>query len=306
MNRPLVGALATAVLSATALIGATGTAGAATTADAADRGAARTAVVPQLQPVQTAQAAAQAKPKAVNFAGTVALSNCSGSIVRMPTSTDNDPALVMSNGHCLESGMPEPGEVVVDQPSSRSFTVLNASAGNLGTVRATKVVYGTMTDTDVSFYELSSTYAQIKQRYGIKALDIATSHPVKGAGITVVSGYWKKTYSCNIDGFVPQLKEGGYVMKDSVRYTPACKTIGGTSGSPVIDNATGKVTAINNTGNENGGRCTMNNPCEIDENGKVTVRKGINYAQQIYTVPKCFGTGNKLDLGRAGCVLPKP
>ncbi|GCD43359.1 S1 family peptidase [Streptomyces paromomycinus] len=305
MNRPLVGALATAVLSATALIGATGTAGAATTADAAATAnptAARAAATAQLQAVRDVRV----KPKAVNFAGTVALSNCSGSIVRMPTSTDNDPALVMSNGHCLESGMPDPGEVVVDQPSSRSFTVLNASAGNLGTVRATKVVYGTMTDTDVSFYELSSTYAQIKQRYGIKALDIATSHPAKGAGITVVSGYWKKTFSCNIDGFVPQLKEGGYLMKDSVRYTSACKTYGGTSGSPVIDNATGKVTAINNTGNEDGARCTMNNPCEIDENGKVTVRKGINYAQQIYTIPKCFGTGNKLDLGRAGCVLPKP
>ncbi|MEV5599127.1 serine protease [Streptomyces sp. NPDC052496] len=306
MNRPLVGALATAVLSATALMGAGGTANAVTTADTTDRGAARTAAAPQLQAVPTAPAAAQAKGKAVNFAGTVALSNCSGSIVRMPTSTDNDPALVMSNGHCLESGMPEPGEVVVDQPSSRSFTVLSASAGNLGTVRATKISYATMTDTDVSFYELSSTYAQIKQRYGIKALDIATTHPVKGAAITVVSGYWKKTYSCNVDGFVHQLKEGGYVMKDSVRYTSACKTIGGTSGSPVIDVASGKVAAINNTGNESGQRCTMNNPCEIDENGKVTVRKGINYAQQIYTVPQCFGTGNKLDLGRQGCVLPKP
>ncbi|MFH8349233.1 serine protease [Streptomyces sp. NPDC018045] len=304
MNRPLVGALATAVLGATALVGAAGTASAVTTPDAADRGAARTAVAPPLQPAQAAPA--MAKAKAVNFAGTVALSNCSGSIVRMPTSTDNDPALVMSNGHCLESGMPDPGEVVVDQPSSRSFTVLSASAGNLGTVRATKVAYATMTDTDVSFYELSSTYAQIRQRYGIKALDIATTHPAKGAAITVVSGYWKKTYSCNIDGFVPQLKEGGYVMKDSVRYTPACKTIGGTSGSPVIDTASGKVAAINNTGNESGGRCTMNNPCEVDENGKVTVRKGINYAQQIHTIPKCFGTGNKLDLGRAGCVLPKP
>ncbi|MFH9421385.1 serine protease [Streptomyces sp. NPDC017529] len=304
MNRPLAGALATAVLGATALAGAAGTAAAATTPDAAPD-AARTAAVTGGALIAGSQAP-KAKAKAVNFAGTVALSNCSGSIVRMPTSTDNDPALVMSNGHCLESGMPDPGEVVVDRPSSRSFTVLSASAGNLGTVRATKVAYATMTDTDVSFYELSSTYAQIKQRYGIKALDIATTHPAKGSAITVVSGYWKKTYSCNVDGFVPQLKEGGYVMKDSVRYTAACKTIGGTSGSPVIDVASGKVAAINNTGNESGGRCTMNNPCEIDENGKVTVRKGINYAQQIYTIPKCFGTGNKLDLGRAGCVLPKP
>ncbi|MFC6062504.1 S1 family peptidase [Streptomyces ochraceiscleroticus] len=278
MHRPLVGALASAVLGSTALIGA----GAAPAAADAPRA------------------------KAVDFAGTVALSNCSGSLVRMPDSADTDKALVMSNGHCVESGMPGAGEVLVDQPSSRSFTVLSSSGGNKGTVRASKIAYATMTDTDVSLYELTSTYADIQKKYGIKALPLATEHPVQGAGIKVVSGYWKKIYSCSIDGFVHELKEGEWTWKDSVRYTSACNTIGGTSGSPVIDTATGKVAAINNTGNEDGGRCTVNNPCEVDENGTVTVRQGINYAQQTYTIPKCFGTGNKLDLAREGCTLPRP
>lgn len=53
--------------------------------------------------------------QAVNFAGTVSLSNCSGSVVRFPDSEDNDPAMVMSNGHCLETGFPAAGEVIVDQ-----------------------------------------------------------------------------------------------------------------------------------------------------------------------------------------------
>ncbi|KUL55201.1 hypothetical protein ADL22_01855 [Streptomyces sp. NRRL F-4489] len=287
MPRPLVGTLATAVLGAAALVTA------ATPAGAAPAGpAAHTTKAP--------------RTKAVDFAGTVALSNCSGSIVKMPTSQPNDPALVMTNGHCLESGMPSPGEVIVGQPSSRSFTVLSKTAGNLGQIRASKVVYATMTDTDVTLYQSSSTYAQIQQKYGIKPLELSTDHPVKGAGITVVSGYWKKTYSCSIDGFVPTLKEGDWTWKDSVRYTPECKTIGGTSGSPVVDNATGKVTAINNTGNEDGERCTVNNPCEVDESGNVTVHQGTNYAEETYTIPKCFGTGNKLDLNAAGCTLPKP
>ncbi|KOT87036.1 hypothetical protein ADK86_37405 [Streptomyces sp. NRRL F-5755] len=302
MKSPLVGALATAVLGTAALVGTAGTAGAATVTDAAGHTAA-----PSLHRTTDATATAvKAVPRAVNYAGTVALSNCSGSIVRMPNSTDNDPALVLSNGHCLEGGMPDAGEVIVDQPSSRSFTVLSASAGNLGTVRATKVVYGTMTDTDVSLYELSSTYAQIKQRYGIKALDMATTHPVKGAAIAVVSGYWKKTYNCNVDGFAYRLKEGNWTWKDSVRYTSPCNVIGGTSGSPVIDVASGKVAAVNNTINESGQRCTLNNPCEVDANGRVSVRRGIGYAQETYEIPKCFGTGNKLDLSRPGCVLPKP
>ncbi|WP_405665185.1 serine protease [Streptomyces sp. NBC_01166] len=248
----------------------------------------------------------EVRVKAVDFAGTVALSNCSGSVVRAPSSQPGDPALVLSNGHCLESGFPGPGEVVLDQASTRSFTLLNAAGSGVGTLRADKIAYGTMTDTDVSLYRLTSTYAQIESSYGIEALELDAGRPAQGTAITVASGYWKRTYSCDIDGFAYRLKEGAWTWKDSIRYTSACETIGGTSGSPVIDDATGKVVAVNNTGNEDGKRCTDNNPCEVDENGTVTVREGTNYAQQTYGIVPCIGSGNRIDLDRAGCALPKP
>ena len=248
----------------------------------------------------------EVRVKAVDFAGTVALSNCSGSVVRAPSSQPGDPALVLSNGHCLESGFPGPGEVVLDQASTRSFTLLNAAGSGVGTLRADKIAYGTMTDTDVSLYRLTSTYAQIESSYGIEALELDAGRPAQGTAITVASGYWKRTYSCDIDGFAYRLKEGAWTWKDSIRYTSACETIGGTSGSPVIDDATGKVVAVNNTGNEDGKRCTDNNPCEVDESGTVTVREGINYAQQTYGIVPCIGSGNRIDLDRAGCALPKP
>ncbi|MET8781439.1 serine protease [Streptomyces sp. NPDC004589] len=244
--------------------------------------------------------------QAVDFAGTVSLSNCSGSVVRFPRSADGDPALVLTNGHCLETGFPEPGEVVVGQASSRSFGLLDSAGTRVATLRASKVAYSTMTDTDVTIYQLTRTYAQIRSSYGINALTLADTHPVAGTAVKVVSGYWKRIYSCAVDGFVYRLKEGDWTWKDSVRYTSACNTIGGTSGSPVVDNATGKVVAVNNTGNEDGGTCTVNNPCEVDANGKVTVRQGINYAEQTYLIPACFGTGNQLDLSASGCTLPKP
>ncbi|MEU7550918.1 serine protease [Streptomyces sp. NPDC044571] len=242
----------------------------------------------------------------VNFAGTVALSNCSGSVVRTPTSQPSDPALVLSNGHCLETGFPGPGEVVKDRASSRSFTLLNAAGSRVATLRASKIAYATMTDTDISVYQLTKTYAQIQSQYGIGALTLNDAHPVQGTAIKVVSGYWKRIYSCNIDGFAYRLKEGDWTWKDSVRYTSSCNTIGGTSGSPVIDTTTGKVVAVNNTGNEDGQRCTENNPCEVDANGNVTVRQGINYAQETYTIVACIGAGNVFDLNRPGCTLPKP
>ncbi|MFG3063620.1 serine protease [Streptomyces sp. NPDC048231] len=253
-----------------------------------------------------ATASGTATVQAVDFAGTVSLSNCSGSVVRFPRSADGDPALVLTNGHCLETGFPEPGEVVVGQSSSRSFGLLDSAGTRVATLRASKVAYSTMTDTDVTIYQLTRTYAQIRSSYGINALTLADTHPVAGTAIKVVSGYWKRIYSCAVDGFVYRLKEGDWTWKDSVRYTSACNTIGGTSGSPVIDNATGKVVAVNNTGNEDGGTCTVNNPCEVDANGKVTVRQGINYAEETYLIPACFGTGNQLDLSASGCALPKP
>ncbi|MDQ0774834.1 hypothetical protein QF026_003300 [Streptomyces aurantiacus] len=257
-------------------------------------------------PGTVAAAKAPATVQAVTFAGTVSLSNCSGSVVRLPDSEDDDPALVMSNGHCLETGFPAAGEVIVDQASSRTFGLLNSAGTRVATLRASKIAYATMTDTDVSLYQLTTTYGQIKSSYGISALTLNDTHPVAGTAITVVSGYWKRTYACAVDGFAYRLKEGEWTWKDSVRYTSACQTIGGTSGSPVINNATGEVVAVNNTGNEDGGRCTDNNPCEVDESGNVTVRAGINYGQETHQIPACFGLDSKLDLSASGCALPKP
>ncbi|OON82847.1 S1 family peptidase [Streptomyces tsukubensis] len=300
MRKPLLATLTTLVLGAAAL------AGTASTASAAPSGGGPAATASTALAHPGGAGATPTAAKATSFAGTVALSNCSGSLIRMPNSQSTDPALVMTNGHCLETGMPTAGKVITDQSSTRSFTLLNASAGSAGTLKATKVVYATMTDTDVTLYELNKTYAQIKTSTGIAPLTLSASHPVKGHPISVVSGYWKQTYNCSVDGFAYRLKEDQWTWKDAVRYTSPCQVIGGTSGSPVIDTSTGQVTAINNTTNEDGARCTLNNPCEVDEKGAVTVREGIGYAQETYGIPACFTTGNKLDLTASGCALPKP
>jgi V8-like Glu-specific endopeptidase len=251
--------------------------------------------------------APEASAATTTFSGTVALSNCSGSVVKPADTPDTAPALVMSNGHCLESGFPAPGEVITGQASSRTFDLLSSDGqSTLGTLQAQKIIYATMTDTDVSLYQLTSTYAQIKQQYGVSPLELVTTHPTASTHIDVVSGYWKKIYSCSIDGFVHELHENGWVWKDSIRYTPECKTIGGTSGSPIVETATGKVIGINNTSNENGERCTLNNPCEVDESGNVTVHPDTKYGEETYGIPACLSPANEIALDQAGCTLPKP
>ncbi len=259
-------------------------------------------------PAATVQAPVRSAPiAAVDFTGIVALSNCSGSIVRTPAAVDTDSALVLTNGHCSEYGMPGAGEVNVDLPSSRSFSLLTPDgSGTLGTLHATSMEYNTMTDTDVTLYKLDTTYAQIQATYGVPALTLSDAHPTAGTDLRVVSGYWRTIYSCTLDAFVYRLQEEPWTWVDSLRYTQECDTIGGTSGSPVVDANSGQVIAVNNTRNENGQQCTLNNPCEVDESGNVTVHFDIGYGQETYQIPACIGAGSDIDLNLPGCVLPKP
>ncbi len=96
---------------------------------------------------------------------------------------------MLTNGHCLETGFPAPGEVITGQSSSRTFGLLNSAGTKVATLRANQVVYSTMTDTDVSIYRTTTTYAAIKNSYGISPLTMQDTHPVAGTSIKVVSGY---------------------------------------------------------------------------------------------------------------------
>lgn len=242
----------------------------------------------------------------VDFTSIVALSNCSGSLVRFATSKTDDYAMVLTNGHCL-SGFVAAGTAIVDQASSRTFTLLDANARSLGILRAQRMLYATMTGSDFAIYRLTQTYAQLASRYRVAPLVISQNRPTEGTAIRIASGFWKKIYSCSIDRFVPELREATWTFRDSIRFTqPGCETIGGTSGSPIIDFESRAVIGINNTGNESGASCTMNNPCEVDATGKITATKGAAYGQQIYQIYACLDSANNFDLNRTGCTLQKP
>ncbi|MDX6259450.1 MAG: hypothetical protein QOH84_1138 [Kribbellaceae bacterium] len=255
---------------------------------------------------QASAPAAVAAPGA-DFTGIAALSNCSGSLVRYAGSLSTDPALILTNGHCYEGGMPSPGQVLVDRASTRSFTLLKPSSSNAGTVRANRVLYSTMTKTDITLYRLTETYAAIKTRLNVSPLTLAQAAPANGAGMAVVSGYWKRIYTCSVQATIPELREGGWVFKNSIKYRqPGCEIIGGTSGSPIVSTTTGEVIGVNNTSNEDGARCTLNNPCEVDVNGNITVDQGAGYGQQTWWLYTCLSSTRTLDLNKTGCQLAKP
>jgi hypothetical protein len=238
-----------------------------------------------------------------DFEGIVSLSNCSGSLVRFEDSLDTDQAMVLSNGHCVS--MIKPGVVLSNQNASRSFDILSPTASRLGRVTATKLLYATMTKTDMSLYLLKETYQDILNKYDTKALTLASQAPEVGDEIEVISGYWKRGYSCEVEAIADTLKEGNWTFSEAVRYSrPGCEVIGGTSGSPVVGKGTRTVVAVNNTINESGRKCEVNNPCEVDKAGNVTYQKGVGYAQQTYWIYSCRNSAGKVDLNTPGCLLP--
>ncbi len=241
-----------------------------------------------------------------DFEGIVKLSNCSGSLIQLENAKDTDLGLVLTNGHCLEAGFLRPGAFLFKSQSSRTFTLLNREAQRAGTVRAQHILYGTMTKTDMAIYRLTETYEQIRAKYGIRPYKLSSQHPEQNAAVEVISGFWSRGYSCRIDRFVYSLKEASYLWNDSIRYTqPGCETIGGTSGSPLVLKGSKIVIGVNNTGNDDGEECTMNNPCEIDESGQVSFRRGHSYAQQTHWVYTCLNeAGDDMNLARPGCQLP--
>lgn len=238
-----------------------------------------------------------------NFEGIVALSNCSGSLVRLENAKDTDSALILTNGHCLGSFM-RPGQYKVHEASSRAFRLYNARGEDVARVQATEILYATMTGTDMAIYQLRETYAQILSSYNVRPFMLSSVAPAIGQPIEVISGYWERGYSCAVEAQVHELHEDDWVWKHSLRYSrPGCETIGGTSGSPVVAAGTRTVVGVNNTGNENGDRCTMNNPCEVDENGNVSYTEGFSYGQQVFWLYSCLNENNELDLAKPDCQL---
>ena len=253
----------------------------------------------------TAATRAAAPAVAADLTATIRLSNCSASLVRFPTSRSGDRAMMLTNGHCFEGGFIPSGQVITNRSSTRRGTLRNASGTAVATLTADRVLYATMTGTDVTLYRLTRTFASIQSSTGIAARTIAASHPA-ASDTFVPSGFFARVFNCDIQTFVPILREDMWTWHDSIRYAPGCGTIHGTSGSPIVSVATGEVVGINNTANDNGQVCTLNNPCEVGPDGVPHATKGLKYGQETYWFDTCVSAQRTIDLNKAGCLLTKP
>lgn len=239
-----------------------------------------------------------------NVEGTAEVGDCKGAVVRAATARPEDPALALTNGHCVPSGRPAPGKALIDRPADlpRPVTIADSAGYPQTTARATRLVYATMTGTDVALYRLDKTYAQLAKE-GAKVFRLTTT-PMR-AGDELLMAYSGSRPHCTVEAVVPYLREAGYQQKDSVRYAQSdtCASRPGYSGSTLLSLDANTVMGINNTHNRDGGRCTESNPCEVGRNGAVTVRKGRSYGQQVHRISACLAKGSRFDPFRPGCAL---
>ncbi|AZH77127.1 peptidase S1 [Microbacterium sp. Y-01] len=243
--------------------------------------------------------------------GFPAFPNCESSIVRTAASQDDDPALLLTNGHCvpnLDPGMemPEPGSSIVDEKVEAPISFIDAGGFGFHTARIDRLLFATMTGTDVAVYRLDASYAELEQR-GVRVLRVTSTPPKTGDKVTLMATDFLLggPRECTIEAVVPTLSEDGYEQHDSLRMSEAerCKSQGGYSRAALLA-ADGKtLVGVNNSSNHDGKKCVLDNPCEVSADGEKKIYRERPYGQQIVELNDCVAAGSVLDLDADGCDL---
>lgn len=241
------------------------------------------------------------------YEGTADFSNCSGFVFKTAEMPMSNKAWVMTNGHCVTNLLGRmilsPGQAIENQTKSRSVSLVTERLTKLK-LNTRKIVYATMTGTDMAIYELRLSYQELLDR-GIRSFELAPTAPLKSSLVEVISAHKNVDYLCAIDEVLVGLREGGFDFNQSLRFSGTCEQSNGTSGSPVLLKDTRKVVGISNTFNKSGRSCTDNNPCEVDSDGSVSIFHGARYGQQTALLTDCIKSAS-LDLSLADCKLTRP
>lgn len=234
-----------------------------------------------------------------DFEATVQYLGCSAAIIRFDDNQPEDKGVLLTNGHCVE--FLSPNTAIGDIDEERVVSVLNSNGNETGTLFLTKLLYATMTNTDLALFELEDSYQEIQNRFGIEALILSRTPATGGTAIRIPSALHLEEYRCDIDGIVPTLRESVWEWTNSLRYF--CDTIKGTSGAPIIALESGLVIGVNNTVSSAGVACEIDSPCEVNDDGSIIFMENLAYGQQTSDLYLCRDEVGELDFGKTECPL---
>lgn len=239
------------------------------------------------------------------YDGVAKIRKCSASVVKFAGQKDSDQVLLLSNGHCVSSELLG-ADAIVDRAYRDVATIYRGKTPLIvGSLNVTRIVYATMSGTDVAILSTDLTYKELKQKLHILPLELGEHLPLSGDSLSVSSGNLEQSYRCCASGIVNVLKEDKWQWHNALRINKSsgCFITAGASGSPVLDEA-GKIVALINTGNEGGAACSLHSPCEIGPNGSIEAYKDAIYAVDVSMLNACFRSG-KFEFSKE-CALAKP
>ncbi|GLY52027.1 trypsin-like serine protease [Lentzea sp. NBRC 102530] len=221
-----------------------------------------------------------------NLEGAASLGGvCSGSVVRTSKTREDDPALLLTNGHCVPE-RPAPGETLRNVPLEIPVTIGDRQGYPQAEVKTTHLLRASMSGTDTALFQLDRTYAQLRAAR-VKVFTLADRSARPGERVDVISAGNGNRFQCTIEAVVPHLREEGYTQDNAYRYNPECTPSHGGSGAPIVLRDGVTVVGVHSTGNDSGEQCTADNPCEVAADGSVTVRQGARYGQQVKHLASC-------------------
>lgn len=220
-----------------------------------------------------------------NLEGAASLGGCSASVVRTDKTKNNDPALLLTNGHCVPE-RPSPGQTLEDVAMTLAVTIGDRQGYLQAKAETTRLISATMTGTDTALFELDQTYAQLKAK-GVKVFTLSGRSAKPGERVDIISSGNGNRFACTIEAVVPHLREEGYTQDNAYRYDPECGPSHGGSGSPIVLKDGVTIVGVHSTGNDSGEQCTANNPCEVAADGTVSVHQGARYGQQVKHLAAC-------------------
>jgi hypothetical protein len=227
-----------------------------------------------------------------------ASSGCTGAIIKLIGQPDTAKALYITNAHCVSM---IPYTQFRHNVTTNTNVQIRGLNNNL-TLTSRRLIYSSLTVSDIAIFELPKTYAELHQEIGLVPFILANQMLTEGTNITL-KHVSSNPQNCSIEKITYRLKEGTYIWKESFRYSTGCNTVPGWSGTAVISQDTGMFVGIHNTGGDGSSSCAMNSPCEIDENGQTTYLRGRDYGQQTYMIYNCFNSNYEFDLNLATCDL---
>ena len=228
------------------------------------------------------------------------------------------PAYALTNGHCYHgSDFPDAQEILINQPSDKVFKLnyFKDAQNRVREVRVRRIAYATMKGTDITVLELAISYKQlVKEGFiplKIDRIPAQVGEPIQVIGIPLSGVESSRSFlhrsACQI-GQSANIREDIYQWNRSIRTR--CSLVGGMSGSPMVSLKSNQVVAIANTGVDDTAmqkpECSLNRPCEILSNGKITTFPLENYAQRVSDIPTCFDQRGLFNLNLSSCSLEKP